>query len=136
MPLGEKVDLGNVHIHKKVIGDIAAASLQEIPGVNLASFGLLGILCDAFGYKNFPGVYVTIDPAREISLEIRVDVNYGVNIPLIARQIQDKVQAAVEQSLDIQLKEINVSIQSVAKAVRQDPPRAGQDPLRAGQGGF
>jgi len=116
MSLGEKVDLGNVQIHKKVIGDIAAASLQEIPGVELSRFGIIGTFCEMFGYKNSPGVYATIDRSGQISLEIRVDVDYGVNIPLVAHQIQDKVQEAVEQSLDIQLKEINVSIQSVVRS--------------------
>ena len=115
MALGEQVDLGNVHIHKKVIGDIAASSLQEIPGVSLARFGFIGGFFEAFGYRNFPGVYVAIDQLGQISIEVRVEVDYGVNIPLVAHQIQDKVQAAVEQSLDIQLKEINVSIQSVVK---------------------
>lgn len=118
MSLGEKVDLGNVHIHKKVIGDIAAACLGDIPGVSLARFGLIGGFCELFGYKNFPGVYVTIDQSRQISLEMRVEVDYGVNIPVVAHQIQDKVQVAVEQTLDIELKEINVSIQSVNRNLR------------------
>jgi len=115
MSLGEQVDLGNVHIHKKVVGDIAAASLKDIPGVNLARFGLIGGICELFGYKNFPGVYVTIDQLGQISLEIRVQIDYGINIPVVAHQIQDKVQEAVEQALEIELKEINVSIQSVER---------------------
>jgi uncharacterized alkaline shock family protein YloU len=115
MALGEKVDLGNVQIHKKVIGDIAAASIQDIPGVAVARFGFIGFFFEAFGYRNFPGVYVTIDRSSQVSLEMRVDVDYGVNIPLAAHLIQDKVQSAVEESLDIQLKEINVSIQSVLR---------------------
>ena len=128
---GDQVDLGNVHIHKKVIGDIAAASLKEIPGVNLARFGFISGFFEFFGYKNFPGVYVTIDQSRQISVEIRVDVDYGVNIPLVSHQIQDKVQSAVEHSLDIPLKEINVSIQSVTKNLSAGR----QDSLRASQGG-
>ncbi len=115
MSLGDRIDLGNVHIHKKVIGDIAAASLKEIPGVNLARFGLVSGFCELFGYKNFPGVYVTIDQSGQIFLEIRVDVDYGVNISLAAHQIQDKVQEAVEHALDMELKEINVNIQSVER---------------------
>ncbi|MEI7998410.1 MAG: Asp23/Gls24 family envelope stress response protein [Candidatus Omnitrophota bacterium] len=117
MSLGEKVDLGNVHIHKKVIGDIAVASLKEIPGVTLAQFGFIGGFFEVFGYKNFPGVYVSIDQSRQISLEIRVEVDYGINIPLVAHQVQDKVQEAVEHALDIQLKEINVSIRSVERSL-------------------
>ncbi len=115
MPLGDRMDLGNVHIHKKVIGDIAAASLKEIPGVNLAHFSLISNFFEVFGYKNFPGVYVTIDQSGQIFLEMRVDVDYGVNIPLVAHQIQDKVQEAVEHALDMEIKEINVSIQSVER---------------------
>ncbi len=124
MSLGEQVDLGNVRIHKKVIGDIAAASLFEISGVSLARFGLIGDLFELFGYKNFPGVYVTIDQIGQISLEIRVEVDYGVNISLVVHQIQDRVQAVIEKSLDIQLKEINVSVQSVVRSAK------------VGQGGF
>lgn len=117
MSLRGKVDLGNVQIHKKVIGDIAAAALQEIPGIELARFGIIADICEAFGYRNSPGVYVGIDQLGQISLEMRLDVNYGVNIPLVAHQVQDKVQAAIEQNLDLQLKEINVSIQSVLKSL-------------------
>ena len=123
MSLAQQVEIGNVNIHKKVIGDIAAASLLDIPGVRLARFGIIGGLCELFGYRNLPGVYVTIDQSKQVSLEIRVEIDYGVNIPTVAHQIQDKVQSAVEQALDIQLKEINVSIQSVIS------------PAKAGQGG-
>jgi len=53
------VDLGVVQIHKKVIGDIAAASIKEISGVELATFGIIGSIAEAFGYKNYPSVSVT-----------------------------------------------------------------------------
>ena len=80
------VDLGVVQIHKKVIGDIAAASLKEVPGVQLATFGIIGSFAEAFGYKNFPAVMVTIDKDHQVSLEIRVIIFYGMNIPVVARQ--------------------------------------------------
>ncbi len=117
MALGGKVDLGNVQIHKKVIGDIAASCLFDIPGVRLAHFGVMGGFCELFGYKNFPGVYVSVDQSGLISMEIRVEVDFGVNIPLVAHQIQDKVHAAVEHALDLQLKEISVSVQSVSRRI-------------------
>ncbi len=107
------VDLGVVQIHKKVIGDIAAASIREIPGVQLATFGIIGPLAEAFGYKNFPSVSVQVDKDQQVSLAIRVNIHYGVNIPVAARQIQDTIQRAVEDAVDIHLKEINVNIQSI-----------------------
>ena len=109
------VDLGSVQMHKKVIGDIAAASLKEIQGVHLAEFGFLGSLCDLFGFKNFPGVTVGIDKDGLVSVQLRVVVDYGLNIPSVASRIQDEVRASVERSVDIDLKEINVNIQSVQR---------------------
>ena len=50
-----------------------------------------------------------------MSLEIRVIIDYGINIPLVARQIQDVIQRAVEDAVDINLKEINVNIQAIER---------------------
>ena len=104
-------------MHKKVIGDIAAAALKEIPGVQLATFGIVASLFEAFGYKNYPGVAVKLDADGQMSLEIRLVVEYGLNIPAIASRVQDAVRAAVERSVDIELNEINVNIQSVERKV-------------------
>ena len=109
------VDLGIVQIHKKVIGDIAVASIKEIPGVQLATFGIVGSIAEVFGYKNYPSVSVSIDKEAQVSLEIRVIIDYGINIPLVARQIQDVIQHAVEEAVDINLKEINVNIQAIER---------------------
>ena len=111
------VDLGAVQIHKKVIGDIAAASIKEVPGAKLATFGIIGSIAEAFGCKNFPSVSVTVDKDHQVSLEIRVIINYGLNIPLIARQIQDVIQRAVEEAVDIELKEINVNVQAIERPI-------------------
>jgi len=109
------VDLGVVQIHKKVIGDIAAASLKEVPGAELATFGVIGAVAEAFGFKNFPSVTVTIDKDHQVSLEIRVIIYYGMNIPVVARQVQDVIQRAVEDAVDINLKEINVNVQAIER---------------------
>ena len=110
------VDLGVVQIHKKVIGDIAASSIKEVAGAELATFGVISSIAEFFGYKNYPSVSVTIDKDRQVSLEIRVIIYYGMNIPVIARQIQDVIQRAVEEAVDINLKEINVNVQAVERS--------------------
>ena len=109
------VDLGVVQIHKKVIGDIAAASIKEVPGAQLATFGIISVIAEAFGYKNYPSVSVTIDKDQQVSLGIRVIIYYGMNIPVVARQIQDVIQRAVEDAVDINLKEINVNVQAIER---------------------
>ena len=111
----ESIDLGVVQMHKKVIGDIAAAALKEVPGVKLARFGVVSGLFELLGYKNFPGVTVTLDKDGQVVVKIRVTVDYGLNIPVVASRIQDSVRSAVERSVDIDLREINVNIQSVER---------------------
>ena len=109
------VDLGSVQMHKKVIGDIAVAAIEEIPGVSLAEFGFLGDLFDVFGHKHYPAVSVRSDKNGALSLHLRVNVEYGVNIPSIASRIQDAVCTAIERSVDIDDVEINVNIVSVVR---------------------
>jgi len=109
------VDLGVVQIHKKVIGDIAAASIKEVSGAQLATFGIISSIAESFGYKNYPSVKVTVDKDHQVSIEIRVIIYYGMNIPVVARQIQDVIQRAVQEAVDIDLKEINVNVQAIER---------------------
>ncbi len=109
------VDLGSVQMHKKVIGDIAVAALKEIPGVSLAEFGFLGDIFDIFGHKHYPAVSVRSDKNGALTLNLRVNVEYGLNIPNIASRIQDAVSDAIEKSVEIDDVLINVNIQSVER---------------------
>ncbi len=111
----QAVDLGAVQIHRKVIGDIAAEAIKDISGVRLATFGLLGILAESFGYNNYPGVSVRIAKDQQVTIEIRVIIDYGISLPEVARQIQDVIGRAVEETVDIYVREINVSIQGIQR---------------------
>lgn len=110
-----KVDIGFVQIHKKVIGDIAASALSEVQGVKIASFGVVSKFFQLIGNKNFPSVMVTIDPDNQVSVEIKVSIQYGLNVSDVARQVQDVVRVAVERAVDINLKEVNVNIQGIER---------------------
>ncbi|MDE2010224.1 MAG: Asp23/Gls24 family envelope stress response protein, partial [Candidatus Omnitrophica bacterium] len=77
--------------------------------------GIVGSIAEAFGYKNYPAVTVSVDKDTQVSVEIRVIIYYGLNIPHVARQIQDVIARAVTDAVDINLKEINVNIQAVER---------------------
>jgi len=49
----QKVDLGSIQIHKKVIADIAAAALSEIEGVTLSLRSWRNRLMEFVGRKNW-----------------------------------------------------------------------------------
>lgn len=110
-----KIDFGSIQIHKKVLADIALSAIQEIKEVSLAPRDVGGRFLSLLGQKDFSGIGVSIDKENQVSIEVRVRVKYGVNIPDIARQVQDAVRAAVEKTADITLKDVHVNVQSIER---------------------
>lgn len=108
-----RVDMGAVKIHKKVIADIVATAVSEVPGVSLSTSdpwaGIKGLL----GCGSVPGVVVKIDDSNQVTIEARVNVRYGIGLPDVARQIQETIRVAIEKTVDIDLKDVNVSIQGI-----------------------
>ena len=109
------IDFGSIQIHKKVLADITATAISDIDGVKLIDKDLMSQFFELLGKKNCPGVIVNIDKNNQVSLEIRVRIRYGVNIPDMARHIQDVVRSAVERTADVQLKDINVNVQGIER---------------------
>lgn len=110
-----KIDLGSIQIHKKVIGEIAAAALGEIDGVHLAPQDALNRFLEILGQKNCSGIEVAVDKNDQVTIELKVLIRYGINIPDIARQIQDVVRLAIEKTTDIHLREVNVNVQGIER---------------------
>lgn len=112
------INFGSVHIHQKAIADIVASAIQEMEGVSLVPNSWQSQVLEVFGRKCYSGITVAIDKDNQVSLEIKIFVRYGVNIPAIGRQIQEAVRSAIEKIADVQLKDINVNIQGVERGVK------------------
>ncbi|MCK5580920.1 MAG: Asp23/Gls24 family envelope stress response protein [Candidatus Omnitrophica bacterium] len=110
-----KIDLGSIKIHKKVLAEIVSSTVQEIDGITLVGRNFASSLVDLMGFENFPGVCVTVDKSNQVTIEVKVRVHYGMNIPDIARQVQDAIREAVEKTADIDLKDVNVNIQGMER---------------------
>lgn len=111
----DKVDLGSIQIHKKVIADIAANALKDIDGVSLAPKNLGHRVSEFLGIKNASVINVILDKNGQVSLEVLVYIRYGMNIPDLARQIQDIIRIAVDKTTEIILKEIDVNVQGIER---------------------
>ena len=110
-----KIDLGSIQIHKKVIADIAAAALGDIDGVYLAPKNFANQMLELFVPRNSPGIMVAVDKNNQVTIEMKVCVRYGLNIPDIARQVQDVIRLAVERTTDVHLREVNVNVQGIER---------------------
>ena len=114
----EKVDLGSVKIHKQVIAEIVENAIKEITGVDLVSKDLASSLSDLFGIKRHAGVLVQIDKNSQVVIDVKVSIRHGMNIQDIARQIQNVIRSAIERTVDIDLRDINVNIQGIERGTK------------------
>ena len=105
-----QVDLVSIKIHKKVIAEIAVSALEEVDGVSALPKDFIGNLKDLFGCRHYTGVSVSIDKNNQVTVEVKVLIRYGKNIPEVARQAQDAIRAAIERTVDVDLKDVNVSV--------------------------
>lgn len=114
----DKIDLGSVQVHKKVFAEIISSALDEVNGVHLIQKNLGNKLVEIFGQKDFPGIDIKVDEDHEVTLELQILVHYGMNIPDAARQVQETIKSAIDKTLDINLKDINVNVQGIEREVK------------------
>ncbi len=110
-----KIEIGSIHIHKKVLADITVSVVKDIEGVSLAPKDVRTKFLEFFGRQNYSGIEVLIDKDSQVSLEVKLCVRYGIYIPDIARQVQDSIRGAIERTTDIRLKDIHINIQSIER---------------------
>lgn len=117
----EENDLGLIHIHNGVIAVIARMAAVKVPGV----VDLVGSIVDGIagivGRKpNDRGVHVEI-VENGIVLELNLVVEYGVNIPKVAWQVQTEVREAVERMTGKPVKGVNVVVQNILIPKEETP---------------
>jgi uncharacterized alkaline shock family protein YloU len=110
-----RVDLGSVKIHKRVIAEIVCAAMKDIDGMDLISRNLAQGLQSWAGIPQYPGVSVRIDKNNQTSVEINVHVRYGLHIPHIAQHAQDVIRRALGKAVDIDVKDVNINVQGITK---------------------
>ena len=112
------LDLGSVQVHKKAIAEIVYSAATSIDGVSFPFQNFSDKFYEFLSFKVYPGINVDIDENYNISIEIKVIVRFGLNIADVAAQIQETVKSAIEQMVDINLKDINVNIVGVERGTK------------------
>ena len=104
----------NIKIADDVIAVIAGAAASEVPGVSAMAGGFAGGISEVFsGKKNFAKGIKVEAGEKETKIDVNIIVEYGVRIPDVAFEIQNKVKKAVEGMTGLKVVEVNVHIQGV-----------------------
>ena len=108
-------DLGVTRIHNDVLASIASIAAGEIKGVYRLGGGI------ACGLGNFfnraggsaRGVKIVSNDTGEVKISMSIIVEYGVNIPRVADEVQENVKRQVEKMTGFLLQEVNVDVEGV-----------------------
>lgn len=108
--LVQDVEKGTVNISEEVVSAIAALAVSEVEGVYGLSSSFTADLAQMLGKKNMSkGVKLSIED-NVVTVECFVVINYGVEIPAVAANIQDSVINAVESMTGLKVAAVNVDI--------------------------
>ena len=112
--LQENTKFGEVRIADDVISMIAAISATEVDGVAGMSGNITSDLISRLGVKNLSrGVKVTI-AEEKVSIELSLELKYGVSLPKVCKSVQEKVKSSVETMTALTVDEVNIRIAGIA----------------------
>lgn len=104
----------NIKIADDVIAVIAGAAASEVPGVSSMAGGFAGGISEVFsGKKNFAKGIKVEAGEKETRIDVNIIVEYGVRIPDVAFEIQNRVKKAVENMTGLKVIDVNVHVQGV-----------------------
>ncbi len=104
----------NLNISEDVIGIIAGLAASEVEGIAGMTLGFVdGINQILGGNKKYSkGVKITLD-GKKVTIDLFVNVTYGVRIPDIAWAAQNAVKSAVENMTGLEVVAVNINVQGI-----------------------
>ncbi len=104
-----------IQIASEVISTIAGKAVSEVAGVAGMAGGFAGGISEVLsGKKNLSkGIKVEIND-KEAKIDVNIIVEYGIRIPDVAFEIQNRVKKAVETMTGLKVTSVNVRVQGVS----------------------
>ena len=114
-------DNNEIKIADDVVAVIAGIAVSEVPGVSDMAGGFAGGISEVLsGKKNLAkGIKVEVGE-KETKIDVNIIVEYGVRIPDVAFEIQNRVKKSVETMTGLKVVEVNVHVQGVSTDAKTD----------------
>ncbi|CUS26156.1 alkaline shock protein [Paucilactobacillus oligofermentans DSM 15707 = LMG 22743] len=110
----EDQSLGSIEISPSVLETVAGIAANQIEGVSKMHGSITSNVTELLGRHtdHARGVKLTRDE-NELVVDVDVYLEYGVNVPKTAIEIQDKVKQQVSLMTDLKIQEVNVHIEGM-----------------------
>ena len=127
---GENIeDNSNIRIADDVVAVIAGVAVSEVPGVAEMSGGFAGGISEVLsGKKNLSKGIKVESSEKQTKIDVNIIVEYGIRIPDVAFEIQNRVKKAVESMTGLKVEEVNVHVQGVnTDTAKNDTPNESEN---------
>jgi len=104
---------GAIHISEDVIVELARKTVVTIPGILLCGTSIASKI--GIGKKMGDGIRISVDDGKvpTILIDTYVSVQYGLRIPDVAWDVQEKVKEKLEAFTGYIVKAVNVNVQGI-----------------------
>lgn len=104
---------GTTRVNVRVLDIIAALATQEVEGVASLRGSFSDRAQEAFGRRvRGKGVEVVQDDAG-LTIDLYVYLNYGVSVPKLAVQIQERVKMQIAAMTELSVNAVNVHVEGM-----------------------
>lgn len=117
---------GVVKVHESVIASIVRKAALDVEGVlRLGTSSLMDNLAEIVGSKKIQDRAITVEMNdSSVSVELRVILQYGVEIPQIANELKETVAAEITKLSGMRVDHVNIVVMDL-----EDVPQDGEDDL-------
>ena len=114
-------ETNEIKIANDVVAVIAGVAVSEVSGVAEMAGGFAGGITEVLsGKKNLAkGIIVEVGE-KDTKIDVNIIVEYGVRIPDVAFEIQNRVKKAVETMTGLNVLEVNVHVQGVSTESKEE----------------
>lgn len=124
----EETTAEGIKIADDVVAIIAGKAVSEVNGVFGMAGGFAGGITEVLsGKKNLTkGIKVDVSD-NQVKIDVNIIVEYGVRIPDVAFEIQNRVKKAVETMTGLKVSSVNVHVQGVNTTEEKEEKEENQE---------
>lgn len=127
--IGDNSSFGDIKINHTVVASIVKLAALKVVGVHTVGGSFYDGIAEIFNKKGDTGVKVAEDEAGCYIIELRVVMNFGVELAKVAYQVQQSVSDQVKRMTHKEVSKVNVVIDEVK--LPEDNPSQNSDDWNA-----
>ena len=131
--IAEDNGMGDIKIHESVIASLARKAALAVPGVSrLAGSSLVDNIAEIVGSRRMQSraVAITIGEKNEVTIELKIILQFGCRIPEVATEVQKAVISEIETTTGMNVTSVDVLVQEIEAERTEESEQDSETPAQ------